>query len=63
MKTVPKRIYTVEEASHYLGRSVPAVRAMIREGKFPFIKDGRRVLLDVNDLDHWIDRNKERFDY
>ena len=60
---VPKRIYSVEEAAHYLGRTVYAVRYMITQGKFPHIKDGRRVMLDVNDLDLWIEQCKERFDY
>ena len=60
---VSKRIYTVEEAAYYLGRTVDAVRFMIRQGKFPHIKDGRRVMLDVNDLDLWIEQCKERFDY
>lgn len=60
---VPKRLYSVEEAGIYLGRTAWAVREMIYAGKLPCIKDGRRVLLDVRDLDTWIDRNKTQYVY
>ena len=56
-----KRLYSIKEASIYLGRSVYAVREMIWAGKLPYIKDGRRILLDIYDMDEWIERNKTRF--
>lgn len=56
-----KRLYSIKEASIYLGRSVYAVREMIWAGKLPYIKDGRRILLDIYDIDEWIERNKTRF--
>ena len=56
-----KRLYSVKEASVYLGRSVCALREMIWGGKLPYIKDGRRVLLDIYDIDEWIKKNKTRF--
>jgi excisionase family DNA binding protein len=31
---------------------------MIWEGKLPAVRDGRRILLDINDLDQWIEANK-----
>jgi hypothetical protein len=31
---------------------------MIWAGKLPVVKDGRRVLLDVYDMDRWIENNK-----
>jgi excisionase family DNA binding protein len=34
---------------------------MIWAGKIDYIKDGRRVLLDVQDLDAYVERNKTRF--
>ena len=58
-----KRLYTVPEAACYLGRTVDGLREMLYAGKLPFIKDGRRVLLDVNDMDAYIDRNKTRFSF
>ena len=56
-----KRLYSVEDAAEYLGRSVWGVREMLYAGKIPFIKDGRRVLLDIRDMDEWIERNKTTF--
>jgi len=31
---------------------------MIWAGKLPCIKDGRRILLDIRDMDEWVDKNK-----
>jgi hypothetical protein len=31
---------------------------MLRAGKLPFVRDGKRKLLDLRDLDAWIDGNK-----
>ncbi len=56
-----KRLYSVEDAAEYLGRSVWGVREMLYAGKIPFIKDGRRVLLDIRDMDEWIEKNKTTF--
>ena len=61
--TLPKRLYSVKEASIYLGRSECAVREMIWAGKLPFIKDGRRILLDIKDMDEWIEKNKMQMTY
>jgi excisionase family DNA binding protein len=58
-----KRLFTVPEAACYLGRTVDGLREMIYAGKLDYIKDGRRVLLDVKDLDAYIERNKTRFSY
>lgn len=58
-----KRLYSIKEASEYLGRSIWAVREMLWAGKIPYVKDGRRILLDINDMDNWIDQNKTQFNY
>lgn len=58
-----KRLYSIKEASVYLGRSIWAVREMLWAGKMPYIKDGRRILLDINDMESWIERNKTQFTY
>ncbi len=59
--SLAKRLYSIKEASVYLGRTVCAVREMIWAGKLPYIKDGRRILLDIYDMDEWIEHNKTRF--
>ena len=58
-----KRLYSVKEAAIYLGRTVWAVREMLWAGKIPHIKDGRRILLDINDMDRWIERSKIKLNY
>jgi excisionase family DNA binding protein len=60
---VAKRLYSIAEASEYLGRSVCAVREMIWAGKIPFIKDGRRIFLDIRDMEDWIEKSKTQFTY
>ena len=56
-----KRLYSIKEASVYLGRSVWAVREMLWAGKMPYIKDGRRILLDIHDMNKWIEQSKTQF--
>ncbi len=56
-----KRLYSVKEAAQYLGRSEGALREMLWAGKLPYIKEGRRPLLDIKDMDAWAERNKTQF--
>jgi len=58
-----KRLYNIKECTLYLGRSVWAVREMLWAGKMPYIKDGKRILLDIQDMNEWINRNKTRSIY
>lgn len=58
-----KRLYSIPEAAFYLGRTVDALREILWAGKIPYVKDGRRVLLDVKDMDEYIERNKNQFTY
>ncbi len=58
MPQTPKRLFSFKEAGVYLGRSAWTVGEMVRTGKLPFVPDGKRKLLDVKDLDKWIDREK-----
>ena len=60
---IHKRLYSIKEASVYLGRSPCAVREMLWKGKIPYVKDGARNLIDIYDMDEWIDRNKARTIY
>jgi hypothetical protein len=56
--TVDRRLLTVEQAADYIGRTVPAVRALIVAQAFPSVQTDRRVVLDVRDLDTWINQHK-----
>jgi excisionase family DNA binding protein len=57
---VPPRLFTVEDAGLYLGRTNKAVQHMIASGKLPTVKADRRVFLDRKDLDEWIERGKSQ---
>ncbi len=53
-----KRLYTLKEAAIYLGRSSWAVREIIWRGELPYIKNGKRILPDILDIDKWIEQSK-----
>ena len=55
-----KRLYSIAEAAYYLGRTVDALREVIWAGRLAHVRDGRRILIDINDMNDFIDRNKER---
>ena len=59
---VSKRLYTVPEAAVYLGRTVWGVRELIWKGVIPTVRVDRRVHLDVDDLNAFIERHKIRED-
>jgi excisionase family DNA binding protein len=58
----PSRLYprlmTIDQAAVYLGRTREAVQHLVASGKVPTVRADRRVFLDRNDLDKWIDDNK-----
>jgi hypothetical protein len=58
-----KRLYDLNEASFYLGRSVCALRELIWAGVLPCVRVGRRVHLDIVDMDSFIDKNKTQFTF
>lgn len=58
-----KRLLSVKEASIYLGRSIPAIRELIWAGKLPIVRPDRRIFLDINDIDKWIEQHKTRYTY
>jgi excisionase family DNA binding protein len=55
-----KRLYSLQEAAEYLGRSVWGVRELIWSRMIPVVKqDGcRKMYLDKNDLDVFIEKSK-----
>jgi hypothetical protein len=60
MRHTPKRLYTLKEASEYLGRSVWGIRDLIWSRSIPVVKQQgcRKLYLDIKDLDAFIDKNK-----
>lgn len=55
---VCKRLFSVKEAGRYLGRSPWAIRHLIWEGHLPQVRQGRRVMVDRVDMDHYIAKHK-----
>ena len=53
-----KRLYTINEAAIYLGRTEWSIRELIWKGELPAVKVGRRIHLDIYDLDGFIEFNK-----
>jgi excisionase family DNA binding protein len=54
-----KRLYSVREAAQYLGVSPWSVRNQQWSGKLPCVRQGRRVLYDIRDIDQLIENNKK----
>lgn len=57
---VCKRLYTLKEAAAYLGRSEWGMRDLIWKQEIPVVKSsgGRKIFLDVLDLDDFVEKNK-----
>jgi excisionase family DNA binding protein len=55
-----KRLFTLKEAAEYLGRSAWGMRELIWSQVIPVVKQGgcRKMYLDRNDLDTFIEKNK-----
>lgn len=56
--TSQRRLLTVRQAAEYIGRTEPAVRHLVAEGKIRAHKVDRRISIDVRELDRWVDDNK-----
>ena len=56
-----KRLYNLKEASAYLGRSVWGVRGLIWAGKIPVVRDGRKIFIDILDLEKFVESNKSTY--
>ncbi len=55
-----RRLMRIKEASSYLSLSPWKLRQLIQAGKLPVVQDtdGSPFLLDVRDLDGYVERNK-----
>ncbi len=53
-----KRLLSYKEASEYLGISQSQLKRLVRAGELPVIKIGKRSLLDIHDLDEYIERRR-----
>jgi len=55
---LPKRLYTLKEASVYLGRTLWGLREMVWAGRIPIVRDGKKMFIDIHDLELYIIRHK-----
>jgi excisionase family DNA binding protein len=57
----PKRLLRLKDAAAYLSLSPGKLRAVVQKGELPIVRYGENApwLLDVRDLDLWVDRHKE----
>jgi excisionase family DNA binding protein len=53
-----RRLFSAEEAAVYLSLSKREVYNMIANRQLAAVTHGRRKMLDIRDLDDWIERNK-----
>lgn len=56
-----KRLYTLPEAANYLGRTIWSMRELVWKGSIPIVREGKRIFVDVNDLNLYIERNKTKY--
>ena len=62
-REIKPRLLSVKEAAVFLGRSVPSIRELVWAGSLPVVRVGRRVHLDLIDLEKWIEQHKMRYTY
>jgi len=55
---VNQRLYTVDQAAIYLGRTKESVHHLISGGRLPTVRIDRRVFLDKKELDQLIEESK-----
>jgi hypothetical protein len=58
---VPKRLFTLREASMYMGRTLWGMRELVWSGLIPVVRTGKKMFVDVKDLDGYIEKNKSTY--
>lgn len=56
---IEKRLYTLEEAATYLGRSTWSIRRLVWNGALPQVRNSKRVHVDIQDMEEFIKKHKE----
>jgi len=51
-------LLTIAQAAAYIGRTPNALRILLTKDAFSVVKADGRTMLDIRDLDRWIDQNK-----
>jgi len=53
-----KRLINKKELAEYLSLSVFTIDTWVSQNRIPYVKMGRRVLFDLDDVDKWIEQLK-----
>jgi excisionase family DNA binding protein len=53
-----RRLMNAEEAAVYLALSPKTIYNMVEAGQLPPVRHGKRIMLDIQDLDAWIRMSK-----
>ncbi|NGZ94953.1 MAG: hypothetical protein CV089_02260 [Nitrospira sp. WS110] len=56
-----KRLYNRPEAAEYLGRTPRALEHLTLRGVLPFVRIGKRIQYDIEDLKRLIEEQKETY--
>lgn len=56
--TVVPRLLRIQDAARYLSSTTWFVETMLREKQIPFLIVGKRRVIDIRDLDDWIEQEK-----
>lgn len=55
---MPKRFINTKELAEYLGITEGTVRVWVCHKKIPYVKIGRLVKFDLQEIDGWVDKNR-----
>ncbi len=55
-----KRLYSIKELARYIGATEWFWRSQIWDGQLPYIQVGRKMFIDRNDVESFIQKNKVR---
>jgi len=55
---LPKRLYSLPEAAHYLGRTLWSMRELIWKGSIPIVREGKRIFVDIADMEAYVTKHK-----
>lgn len=55
---IPKRLYTLKDSSGYLSLGLHGVRNLVWSGQIPVVRIGRKMFIDLDDLQKFVSQNK-----
>jgi excisionase family DNA binding protein len=56
---IDRRLLSIREAAQYLGRTEKSLRHLVGRRKLRSVRADGRVMLDLSDLEAWIDMNRQ----